>query len=74
MSHLPPGSWSVSLLRAARVRQLLDDIADSETAAAGRQVVLLHLQPAEGAHRETLAQTGGGTDTWAARQFHLRGQ
>ncbi len=68
VSHLPPGPWPVSLLRAATVRQLLDDVTDSETAATWRQVLLLHLQPAQRPHRKTLTdrqvgrQTGGEID------------
>lgn len=71
VSHLPPGTQPVSLLGAAAVRQLLDDVTNSEAAATRRKVLLLHLQPAEGAHGKTLdrwrrrhveGETGGGGD------------
>lgn len=58
LSHLPPCPQPVSLLGAAAVRQLLDDVADGQTAATRRHVLFLHLQPAERAHGETLR--GGG--------------
>lgn len=65
MSHLPPGTQPVSLLGAAAVRQLLDDVTNSEAAATRRKVLLLHLQPAEGAHGKTL-------DRWRGR--HIEGE
>lgn len=54
LSHLPPGPLPVSLLWAAAVRQLLDDVTESETATTGRQVLLFHLQPAQRANCKPL--------------------
>lgn len=77
VSHLPPGTQPVSLLGAAAVRQLLDDVTNSKAAATRRKVLLLHLQPAEGAHGKTLdrwrgrhveGETGGEGDRWRGRQ------
>lgn len=62
--HLPPRPRPVSLLGAAAVRQLLDDVADGQAAATRRQVLLLHLQPAQRANGEALAD----------RQVDSRGQ
>lgn len=62
--HLSPRSRSLSLLGAAAVRQLLDDVTDREAAATGRQVLLLHLQPAQRTHCKALAD----------RQVNTRGR
>lgn len=62
--HLSPRTRPLSLLRAAAVRQLLDDVTDRKAAATGRQVLLLHLQPAQRTHRKALAD----------RQVNTRGQ
>ncbi len=62
MSYLPPSPWPVSLLWTAAVRQLLDDVTDSKTATTGRQVLLLHFQPAQRAHGKTLTDRQTDTD------------
>ena len=54
VSHLSPGPWPLSVLGTVALRQLLDDITDSKTAATRRQVLLLHLQPAQRPHSKTL--------------------
>ena len=71
MSYLPPGPHPVSLLGAVAVRQLLDAVTDSETAAAGRQVLLFYLQPAERTHCKALRdrQTDRESDRQTDRQI-----
>lgn len=66
VSHLTPGPWPVSLLGATAVRQLLNGITDSKTAATRRQVLLFHLQPAQRTHGKTL--TDRQVDRQAGRQ------